>query len=119
VGGSVSAIFEEVSLGVLRLGGVLSGEHGDGRLRSLWVEQVHGPALTMLFRAVKEAFDPEGILNPGVILPNGTPAITSLKAGAGAMELPADIASGLRAIERDGGWGRWKMELAGDSPDPD
>lgn len=116
---SVSAIFEEVSLGVLRLGGVLSGEHGDGRLRSPWVEQVHGPALTMLFRAVKEAFDPEGILNPGVILPNGTPAITSLKAGAGAMELPADIAAGLRAIERDGGWARWKMELAGDSPDPD
>jgi FAD/FMN-containing dehydrogenase len=116
---SVSAIFDEVSLGVLRLGGVLSGEHGDGRLRSSWVEQVHGPALTMLFRAVKEAFDPEGILNPGVILPNGTPAITSLKAGAGAMELPADIAAGLRAMERDGGWGRWKMGLAGDSPDPD
>ncbi len=116
---SVSAIYEEVSLGVLRLGGVLSGEHGDGRLRAPWVEQVHGPALTMLFRAVKEAFDPEGILNPGVILPNGTPAITSLKAGVGAMELPADIAAGLRAVERAGEWGRWKMELAGDSPDPD
>ncbi|MFN2315117.1 MAG: FAD-binding oxidoreductase [Gemmatimonadales bacterium] len=116
---SIAAIFDEVSLGVLRLGGVLSGEHGDGRLRSLWVEQVHGPALTMLFRAVKEAFDPHGILNPGVILPNGTPAITSLKAGAAAMELPADIAAGLRAVERAGDWGRWKMELAGDSPDPD
>lgn len=110
---SVSAIYEEVSLGVLRLGGVLSGEHGDGRLRAPWVEQVHGPALTMLFRAVKEAFDPEGILNPGVILPNGTPAITSLKAGAGAMELPADIAASLRAIERTGGYARHRLDIAG------
>lgn len=109
---TVSRIHEEVSLGVLRFGGVLAGEHGDGRLRAPWIEQVYGPAILALFRAVKEAFDPQGILNPGVILAAGTPAITHLKVGAGAVELPPDIAAGLRQIERAGQYDRFRLDLA-------
>lgn len=109
---TVARIHDEVSLGVLRLGGVLAGEHGDGRLRAPWLEQVYGPAILALFRAVKEAFDPQGILNPGTILPAGTPAITSLKVGAGAVELPPDIAAGLRQIEREGQYDRFRLDLA-------
>jgi FAD/FMN-containing dehydrogenase len=110
----VRAIYEEISQRTLQLGGVLSGEHGDGRLRAPWVEATFGPAVMMLFRAVKAAFDPHGILNPGVKLPDGSPPISQLKVGAGAVELPRDIAAGLREIELLGDYGRWRMELAGD-----
>lgn len=63
------AVVWEVARGVARLGGTMAGEHGDGRLRAPLLETVWGPELTACFRAVKDAFDPLGILNPGVILP--------------------------------------------------
>lgn len=63
------AIVYEVAEGVARLGGTMAGEHGDGRLRAPLLETIWGAELVACFRAVKEAFDPLGILNPGVILP--------------------------------------------------
>jgi len=63
------AIVYEVAEGVARMGGTMAGEHGDGRLRAPLIETIWGPELTACFRAVKNAFDPVGILNPGVILP--------------------------------------------------
>lgn len=51
------------------LGGTLAGEHGDGRLRAPMLERIWGADAVGAFRTVKEAFDPVGILNPGVILP--------------------------------------------------
>lgn len=52
---------------VARFRGSLSGEHGDGRLRSPFLATVLGPELLALNRQVKELFDPQGILNPGKI----------------------------------------------------
>ena len=63
------SIVYEVAEGVARLGGTMAGEHGDGRLRAPVLETVWGAETVALFRAVKDAFDPAGILNPGVILP--------------------------------------------------
>ena len=63
------AIVYEVAEGVARLGGTMAGEHGDGRLRAPLLETIWGVEMVALFRAVKDAFDPLGILNPGVILP--------------------------------------------------
>lgn len=63
------AIVYEIAEGVARLGGTMAGEHGDGRLRAPLLEIVWGAELVACFRAVKDAFDPRGILNPGVILP--------------------------------------------------
>jgi FAD/FMN-containing dehydrogenase len=65
----LEAVLEEVAGLVASLGGTLSGEHGDGRLRAPLLEQVWGPDMVSLFRQVKDVFDPSGILNPGVILP--------------------------------------------------
>ena len=48
------------------LGGTLSGEHGDGRLRTPLLDRVWSEDVMELFRIVKTAFDPAGILNPGV-----------------------------------------------------
>ena len=53
----------------LSLGGTLSGEHGIGvAKRDFMVEAFDAPTLAAM-RAVKAAFDPDGILNPGKVLP--------------------------------------------------
>lgn len=65
----VRSTLEQVVDMVSRLGGTLAGEHGDGRLRAPFLERVWGPHLTDAFRRIKNHFDPEGILNPGVVLP--------------------------------------------------
>ena len=48
-------------------GGSLSGEHGDGRLRGELLPRMYGGDLIRRFEAVKDALDPAGILNPGII----------------------------------------------------
>jgi len=62
-------ILEDAANLVAALGGTLSGEHGDGRIRAPLLERIWGGPLTRAFRTVKATLDPAGILNPGVILP--------------------------------------------------
>ncbi len=62
------AIAEEVQRVAGRLGGSYSGEHGDGILRSEFIEPMLGARLARAFREVKRAFDPEGMMNPGKIV---------------------------------------------------
>jgi len=67
---------------VLEFGGALSGEHGDGLVRGPFTQKMFGPILYEAFRAVKRAFDPDGVFNPGKIV--DTPPLTSnLRYGAG------------------------------------
>jgi FAD/FMN-containing dehydrogenase/Fe-S oxidoreductase len=54
-------VFELVN----RLGGVVSGEHGDGRLRSCYIKKQYGE-LYGVFLDAKSIFDPEKILNPDI-----------------------------------------------------
>ena len=49
-------------------GGSLSGEHGDGILRSELLPRLFGEPLMDGFRTIKRVFDPAGILNPGRII---------------------------------------------------
>jgi FAD/FMN-containing dehydrogenase len=53
---------------VVSLGGTLSGEHGDGRLRAPFHPRVFGPRVADAFRLVKSTLDPAGVLNPGVVV---------------------------------------------------
>jgi FAD/FMN-containing dehydrogenase len=110
----VSRLFQEVTAAVIRLGGTPTGEHGDGRLRAGTLLDTYGPEVLDLFRGVKEAFDPLGIFNPGIILPSGEPPIGRLKVGSSAVSIPADIQRALREIELTGGYGRCRLELAGE-----
>lgn len=53
------------------LGGVMSGEHGDGKARGPLLEAYFGPELMRAFREVKALFDPHGLFNPGNIVDPG------------------------------------------------
>ncbi len=71
----------EYSFGLVRkYGGSVSGEHGDGRVRSPFLEKFFGPRVYGAFREVKQLFDPAGIMNPGVIVDPG-PMDSNLRYG--------------------------------------
>jgi len=65
----------EIALETARLardcGGVMSGEHGDGRVRGPLLLEYFGPELMRAFTEIKAIFDPAGILNPGMIVNAG------------------------------------------------
>jgi len=110
-------LYQDVSGAVIALGGTPSGEHGDGRLRAPLLQPLYGSPIVNLFRQVKTAFDPLGILNPGVKLDPQHPPLDRLKIGSDAAPLPEDIVEGLREIERTGGYSRNRLVLAGEVPD--
>lgn len=62
------AIAEEAGALVRRYKGAFSGEHGDGLVRSEWVGWQFGPRLTRAFEEIKDAFDPDRLMNPGKIV---------------------------------------------------
>jgi FAD/FMN-containing dehydrogenase len=111
---TLEEILADVSVGVARLGGTLAGEHGDGRLRAPLLEGIYGEEVLDLFRAVKRCFDPDGILNPGVILPTNAAQVPlgHLKVGSNAVELEPDLETGLRDIERNAGYATSRLSLA-------
>ncbi|MCW4454215.1 FAD-binding protein [Flavobacterium sp. MXW15] len=55
----------------LALGGTLSGEHGIGLAKRDFMARAFNPATLAAMRAIKAALDPDGILNPGKVLPPG------------------------------------------------
>ncbi len=57
----------EIFAAALKLGGTLSGEHGIGLMKSSYMESELGAAGLSAMRAVKDALDPQGIMNPGKI----------------------------------------------------
>jgi len=49
-------------------GAAYSGEHGDGLVRSEWIEPILGPRLARALEEIKGCFDPKGLMNPGKIV---------------------------------------------------
>lgn len=52
----------------ISLGGTITGEHGVGRLKKPWLAGYLGPEAMELNRRIKNALDPDGILNPGAVV---------------------------------------------------
>lgn len=65
----VEKAMAEIAEEALRLSGTLSGEHGIGYLKSPYLEWEFKSAGVALMRRIKQAFDPNGIMNPGKIWP--------------------------------------------------
>ncbi|MCC7010554.1 MAG: FAD-binding protein [Acidobacteria bacterium] len=76
------AIAREVAELVLEFGGALSGEHGDGLVRSPFMRRMYGPVLYDAFESIKRTFDPAGLFNPGKIV-DAEPLTANLRYGAG------------------------------------
>lgn len=59
---------------VLACGGTISAEHGIGVAKARWLDRARGPAEAAAMRSVKRALDPNGLLNPGAVLPTDQPS---------------------------------------------
>ena len=62
------AFVEEAADLVVRHGGSLSGEHGDGQARAELLPKMFGPELVAAFREFKAIWDPDGKMNPGKVV---------------------------------------------------
>ena len=70
---TLRAIAVDVADLVVKYGGALSGEHGDGRVRSPLLTRVLGEPIAQSIREIKNLFDPRGLLNPGNLVDNDDP----------------------------------------------
>jgi len=84
---TMKAVAREVGELVIEFGGTMSGEHGDGLVRSWFVERFFGPELYGAFRELKRAFDPPGLMNPGKIV-DGPPIDEALRYGPDYRTVP-------------------------------
>ena len=112
-------IAEQVADLVLEFGGALSGEHGDGLVRSPFQKKMFGPVIYDAFCQLKQTFDPDGLLNPGKIV-HAPPLTENLKFGPNyetkdvntAFDF-SDFGGISRAAEQCGGVGGCRKTLTG------
>jgi FAD/FMN-containing dehydrogenase len=109
---TVDRILGDVTDLVAKLGGTLTGEHGDGRLRTPLLGRVWSREALRCFARVKRAFDPEGVFNPGVKVPIGDePALGAIKYDPAAEPLPPAADEALQLVERDRAYSRFRLDL--------
>jgi len=105
-------LLQSVTSLITRLEGTLAGEHGDGRLRAPLLPRVWSSEAMALFAATKRAFDPQGVLNPGVILAApGAEPIEFVKYDPALPSLPAAARAALDTVVREKAWGRHRLDL--------
>jgi len=101
-------VADRVSSLTLEFGGAMTGEHGDGWLRSEWLAKTYGPELMASFVEIKRTFDPHGIFNPGKIV-NAPKMNTNLRHGYGTLATPAPRETTLDFSKHDGMLGLARM----------
>ncbi|WP_368073849.1 FAD-binding oxidoreductase [Blastococcus mobilis] len=79
------AAFDAVLALGLSLGGTITGEHGVGLLKRNWLEREIGPVSLAVHRAIKDALDPAGLLNPGKVFRAATAGDLEAVAGLTAV----------------------------------
>ncbi len=65
---AVWAAADEIFRAALELGGTLTGEHGVGMIKRRWLGTELGAESMAVHQAIKDALDPDGIMNPGKVL---------------------------------------------------
>ncbi len=114
----MSSFLRDAARLVGTFGGSMSGEHGDGRARSALLPEMYTPEAIALFAAVKQIFDPENILNPGVIVDPAPldqdvrrPFARPVQAVPGGFSFAEDSGSFTRAVHRCTGVGKCRADL--------
>ena len=75
---NIKKIADEYFNKVIKIGGTITGEHGDGLARSEYVRKQYGTTNYKIFKELKKQFDPENILNPGKIISHKSTIIKNL-----------------------------------------
>lgn len=111
----VQRLFTEVCELTTRLGGTMSGEHGDGRLRAPVLGTVLGESAAAWVSAVKDAFDPRRILNPGVKEPLvGQRPIEDVKYDPSLPALPGRARAALDVVAERRAYAEFRLALLDD-----
>lgn len=111
---TIGALLEDVVALTARLGGTLAGEHGDGRLRTPLMSRVWSESAMKAFADVKRAFDPEGILNPGVKIPlPGQTSPGAIKYDPSLAPIPAKAKQALDDLVERRGYSDFRLSLIG------
>lgn len=106
-----------------KYGGSISGEHGDGRARSELLPEMYSPEAVGLFAQVKALFDPDNLMNPGVLTgPAGPDGVAenvrrtqahALKANPEGFAFSEDAGSLTDAFHRCTGVGKCRADNSG------
>ena len=104
---------------VKKFGGSFSSEHGDGRVRSAYIEKFYGPKIYQALKEVKQLFDPQNLMNPGNII-DTEPMDRNLRYGTGYRINPIQThyhyledGNFAAAVEMCSGVGACRQSLAG------
>ena len=107
-------LLDDVVALTARLGGTLTGEHGDGRLRTPLLTRVWHKDAIKTFSLIKQAFDPRNILNPGVKIPlKDQKAITDIKYDPSLPPLPEKARTALDEMVKARAYDRFRLSLIG------
>ncbi|HEY3112363.1 MAG TPA: FAD-binding oxidoreductase [Gemmatimonadaceae bacterium] len=110
----VSALLDDVVALTARLGGTLTGEHGDGRIRTPLLDRVWHKDAIKAFGLIKRAFDPRNIFNPGVKIPlKGQRAIGDIKYDPALPPLPEKARVALDDVVKSRAYDRFRLSLIG------
>jgi len=108
----LDALLAEVTALAAELGGTIAGEHGDGRLRAPLLPSLWPAATLERFAAVKHAFDPAGLLNPGVkVAAAGAHAVEVVKYDPALAPLPAAARRVLARVEAERAYAAFRLGL--------
>jgi FAD/FMN-containing dehydrogenase len=113
---NVTGLLDDVVSLTARLGGTLTGEHGDGRLRAPLLDKVWPREAVKSFAMVKKAFDPANIFNPGVKVPlPGQTPIGRIKYDPALDPLPAEARAALDHLTKARDYSAFRLSLVGGS----
>jgi glycolate oxidase len=87
---ALEAANNEIIEAALALGGTITGEHGVGTEKIQFMTKRFTPVEIAAQRAIKKAFDPAGLLNPGIMLPGPSPEEPDASAFGAAVRAALD-----------------------------
>jgi hypothetical protein len=110
----ITRLLEDVVALTRLLGGTLTGEHGDGRIRTPLLSRVWHKDAIKAFSQVKAAFDPQNIFNPGVKVPlAGQKSLGDIKYDPSLPPLPEKARAALDDVVRSRAYDRFRLSLIG------